>query len=158
MATAFFGHMGIEWNLLREPDEAIKKLGTWVAEFKRHRADFATGTVVHADGTDPSVRLDGMVSADRARAVYRFTQVTSSQTYPAAPVRLPGLDPEATYRVRPMDVSLDLETPGIGCGQSDLYWWNDKGVELSGGTLSAYGIRPPAINVAQAVLFEAARV
>lgn len=158
MATAFFGHMGIEWNLLREPDEAIKKLGTWVAEFKRHRADFATGTVVHADGTDPSVRLDGMVSADRARAVYRFTQVTSSQTYPAAPVRLPGLDPEATYRVRPMDVSLDLETPGIGCGQSDLYWWNDKGVELSGGTLSAYGIRPPAINVAQAVLFEATRV
>lgn len=37
MAMAFFGHMGIEWNLLKEPDEALAKLAVWVAEFKKHR-------------------------------------------------------------------------------------------------------------------------
>ena len=34
MAMAFFGHMGIEWNLLKEPDEALAKLAVWVAEFR----------------------------------------------------------------------------------------------------------------------------
>ena len=41
MAMAFFGHMGVEWNLLKESDEALNKLGEWVAEYKRHRAWFA---------------------------------------------------------------------------------------------------------------------
>lgn len=27
MAMAFFGHMGVEWNLLKESDEALNKLG-----------------------------------------------------------------------------------------------------------------------------------
>lgn len=34
MAMAFFGHMGIEWNLLKEPQEDIDKLAEWTAEFK----------------------------------------------------------------------------------------------------------------------------
>lgn len=157
MAMAFFGHMGIEWNLLQEPDAAIEKLGRWVAEYKRHRADFATGTAVHADGSDPAVRLDGVVSADRARAVYRFTQLTSSQTYPVAPVRLPGLDAATRYRIRPLQVSRDLEEPGIGSGQTALGWWNEQGTVLDGRSLSTYGIRPPSLHVAQAVLFEAVR-
>ena len=61
MAMAFFGHMGIEWNLLKEPDEALAKLAVWVAEFKKHRDWFAIDTCVHADSNDPAVRLDGMV-------------------------------------------------------------------------------------------------
>ena len=54
MAMAFFGHMGVEWNLLKEPDEALNKLGEWVAEYKRHRAWFAIDTCVHADIADPA--------------------------------------------------------------------------------------------------------
>ena len=49
MAMAFFGHMGIEWNLLKEPQEDIDKLAEWVAEFKKHREWFAVDTVVHSD-------------------------------------------------------------------------------------------------------------
>ena len=44
MAMAFFGHMGIEWNLLKEPQEDIEKLAEWVAEFKKHREWFAVDT------------------------------------------------------------------------------------------------------------------
>lgn len=85
MAMAFFGHMGVEWNLLKESDEALNKLGEWVAEYKRHRAWFAIDTCVHADIADPAVRVDGMVKPDRSAAFYRFTQLTTSQTLPAAP-------------------------------------------------------------------------
>lgn len=156
MCMAFFGHMGIEWNLLKEPQADIDKLGAWVAAFKEHRADFATGRVQHADSPDAAVRLDGVVSADGARAVYRFTQLTTSATYPAAPVRLPGLDEGAVYRVRPLPVNRDISA--YECGQSPLGWWTAEGVELSGEALMTYGLRPPALHPAQAVLIEVTRV
>ena len=162
MAMAFFGHMGIEWNLLKEPQEAVELLGEWTAEFKRHRAWFALDRCVHADTSDPAVRLDGMVKPDGSAAIYRFTQLATSQTYPAAPVRLPGLDPDAAYLVRPLPVCVDLERmdagSGVGNGQSPLGWWNEEGVVLPGAALTAYGVRPPSIHPAQAVLFCAERV
>ena len=79
MAMAFFGHLGIEWNLLKEPQSALDELGVWVDAYKRHRADFAHGTVIHGDEADPAVRVDGVVSASGERAVYRFTQLTTSR-------------------------------------------------------------------------------
>lgn len=155
---AFFGHMGIEWNLLKEPQEDLDKLAAWVRAYKEHRSMFETGTTVHADTADPAVRLDGIVSADRSHAVYRFTQLTTSQTYPAAPVDLPGLDADAVYQVKPLSVSLDLDADGIGNGQSALGWWTADGAALPAVALETYGIRPPSLHPAQAVLFEAVRV
>ena len=78
MAMAFFGHMGVEWNLRKESDEALNKLGEWVAEYKRHRAWFAIDTCVHADIADPAVRVDEQgacaLRADVARQHQRFAQ------------------------------------------------------------------------------------
>ncbi|MBT1181826.1 alpha-galactosidase [Bifidobacterium sp. CP2] len=157
MATAFFGHMGIEWNLLKEPAEALAELGEWTAEFKKHRAWFAVDACVHADTPDPAVRLDGMVKPDGSAAFYRFTQLTTGQTYPAAPVRLPGLDPDAVYRVQPLHLDLDLAALGLGNGQSTLGWWTADGVLMTGRALATYGLRPPSLHPAQAVLFTAVR-
>lgn len=158
MAMAFFGHMGVEWNLLKQSEESLKMLASWISVYKERRGDFSGGHVVHGDDADSSVRLDGVVAADGSRATYRFTQLTSSQTYPAAPVRLPGLDAQALYRVRPLGVSEDLAVAGLANGQSPLLWWRGNGIELDGGALGSYGIRPPSLNPAQAVMFEAVRV
>ncbi|PST47630.1 alpha-galactosidase [Bifidobacterium callitrichos] len=155
MATAFFGHMGIEWNLLKEPEADVAKLAEWVAEFKKHREWFAVDTCVHADATDPAVRLDGMVKPDRSAAFYRFTQLTTSQTYPAAPIRVPGLDPDGVYRIQPLWLDLDLDGLGLGNGQSPLGWWTKDGVLMTGRALETYGLRPPSLHPAQAVLFTA---
>ena len=133
MAMAFFGHMGIEWNLLKEPQEDIDKLAEWTAEFKKHREWFAVDTAVHSDAADPAVRVDGCVMPNKAAAIYRFTQLTTSQTYPAAPVKLPGLDPDAVYEVSPLDVSLDLAKQDIGNGQSPLGWWTPAGAASCAG-------------------------
>ncbi|MBW3093543.1 alpha-galactosidase [Bifidobacterium sp. 82T10] len=155
MAMAFFGHMGVEWNLLKESDADVAKLGEWIAEFKKHREWFAVDTCVHADCADPAVRVDGMVKPDRSAAFYRFTQVTTSATYPAAPIRLPGLDPDATYRIQPLWLDLDLAALGIANGQSPLGWWTEDGVLLTGRALATYGLRPPSLHPAQSVLFTA---
>lgn len=156
MATAFFGHFGIEWNLLKQPQEDIDKLALWVNEFKKHRQDFATGTVVHGDSDDSSVRLDGVVNSDGSGAVYRFTQLTTSATYPMGPVRLPGLDPDAVYRVTPLIDDQNLEW--LQAGYTQLGWWNKSGVCLTGRALDTYGIRPPALHPEQAILFEAVKL
>ncbi|KAB7788692.1 alpha-galactosidase [Bifidobacterium leontopitheci] len=158
MAMAFFGHLGVEWNLLKEPDAAAEQLAAWIAEFKRHRAWFAVDTCVHGDDPDSAVRLDGMVKPDCSAAFYRFTQLTTGQTYPAAPVRLTGLDPDAVYRVQPLALDLDLEGSGMGCGQSPLGWWTPDGVTMTGRALLTYGLRPPALHPAQSVLLTAVRV
>ncbi|KFJ04462.1 alpha-galactosidase [Bifidobacterium tsurumiense] len=158
MAMTFFGHMGIEWNLLKEPQANIDKLHTWVDAYKQYRSDFAAGTAVHADCADPSVRVDGVVSEDGSRAVYRFTQLTTSVSYPAAPVRLPGLQAQATYKIVPLSVNIDLEASGIANGQTPLGWWNESGTVLSGATLQSYGVRLPSLHPAQAVLFSVERV
>ena len=160
MAMAFFGHLGIEWNLLKEPQSALDELGVWVDTYKRHRADCAYGTVIHGDEADPAVRVDGVVSASGERAVYRFTQLTTSQTYPAAPVRLLGLDPDADYLIQPLACNIGSGEPftQIGNGQSELGWWNSQGIVMNGGALTAFGLRPPCIHPANAVLFSATRV
>jgi alpha-galactosidase len=154
MAMAFFGHMGIEWNLLKQSAQSLAELAAWVKAFKEHRADFASGLVVHGDCLDPAVQLDGVVSTDGSRVVYRFTQRTTSGTYPAAPVRLPGLDPDAVYRVRPLAVNRDLGSD-ITNAQSPSGWWNAEGIALDGRTLQTYGLHVPSLHPAQAVLFEA---
>lgn len=157
MAMAFFGHFGVEWNLLERPQGEMEKLGVWIDAYKRYRGQFTRGYVVHGDEGDRAVRLDGVVGADGTVAVYRFTQLSTSQTYPAAPVRLPGLDPDAVYRVHPLSVDSDLQDGRRSNGQSELNWWNESGVMVSGRALTSYGLRPPALNPAQAVLFVAER-
>ncbi|MCI1935911.1 MAG: alpha-galactosidase [Bifidobacteriaceae bacterium] len=155
-ATAFFGHLGVEWDLTRVGPSSLETLKEWITVHKEYRSLFSYGTVVHGDAIDAAIRLDGVVSADGNRALYRFAQVTTSQYYPAAPVHLPGLEDGALYLVRPLRINEDLTD--IGNGQSALLWWNEAGVQANGRTLRRVGIRPPQINPEQAVLFEAVRL
>ena len=150
-------HMGVEWNLLKEPDEALNKLGEWVAEYKRHRAWFAIDTCVHADIADPAVRVDGMVKPDRSAAFYRFTQLTTSQTLPAAPdSRARVLTPSGTTAYSRWSGSRSQrawswQRPVAVAG------WTKDGVLMTGRALMTYGLRPPSLHPAQSVLFTAIR-
>ena len=164
MAMAFFGHLGVEWNLLRQPQENLDLLAEWIAEFKKHREWFAIDTMLHTDSPDPAVRVDGVVKPDRSAAIYRFTQLTTSATYPAAPVRLPGLKPNANYLIQPVPVSLDVTgatSPAretITNSQSTLGWWTADGTVMSGTQLQSYGLRMPSLHPANAILFWAIEV
>lgn len=151
MAMAFFGHLGIEWDLQQQDEAALAGLAQWVEAYKQYRTMFACGTVYHADSADDAVRVDGIVAHDRSCGIFRFTQLTSSKHYPAEPIRVPGLDREDVYDVRPLPVSMDLTD--IGNGQSSLGWWTERGTTVPAAFLSDCGLRPPALNPAQAVLF-----
>ncbi|MFC0265816.1 alpha-galactosidase [Alloscardovia macacae] len=156
-AMALFGHFGIEWDLNHQPQEDLDELAQWVALYKQVRPWASQGVSVHGDIADDSVRLDGVVAADGSKALYRFAQVRTSVHYPALPVRLPGLDKDALYRVRPVDIQRELDVHHMN-GQSDLLWWTEEGIEISGAALQNFGIRPPQLHPAQAVVFVVERI
>ncbi|MCM3501354.1 alpha-galactosidase [Microbacterium sp. P26] len=148
-AVALFGHFGIEWDLttLDERDRAV--VGEWVALARRVRPLVATGRLVNVDVADPGLDVRGVVSADRDHAFFTIAQTQTLIASPAGRVRLPGLDPDRTYRVR-------LVTPGglvQEPAQSPLPWAHHD-TELTGRQLAASGIRPPVQNPQQAVVVE----
>lgn len=155
-AMTFFGHMGVEWDLLKVSQEQLDELGCWIAAYKERRELFRTGRLVHGDAFDPAIRLDGVIATDGSLAVYRFTQLASSVNYPAQTVALPGLNPEENYRVRPLEVCRSLAV--IGGGQSPLAWWEGEGAVLPGAVLVDEGLRPPVIHPAEAVVFQVERI
>ena len=154
--TSLFGHLGVEWDLNAVGQDQLDELSSWIALYKNMRPLIAEGSLVQSDTNDASVCVDGIVSADRSRGYFRFIQVATSPNYPAAPVRLPGLDPDGSYRVYPLAASRDLS--GTGNGEGPLYWWTPRGVTLSAQSLTNYGIRPPQLHPAQAVIFAAEKV
>jgi alpha-galactosidase len=153
-ATALFGHFGIEWDLTLASPAERARLAEWVAAYKRLRSLLHTGTVVRADHHDPALWLHGVVAPDRSRAVYALVQTATSVQSPPGRVRLPGLDPDALYRLAPLAPGDRPEGPtGFA-----LPWWRGDGVELPGHVLTTAGVQAPAQYPERAVLVEARRI
>jgi alpha-galactosidase len=154
--TALFGHFGIEWDIARATPEERKRLAAWIALHKELRPLLHSGTAVHADHPDPAVRLHGVVAADRSEAVFAVVATGSTELYPAGPVRLPGLDPDALYHVRPQAPGDVPEGPAER-RHAMLPWWTPEGVALRGAALAAAGVQLPALFPERLVLLRATR-
>lgn len=150
--TALFGHFGIEWDLTSADPGERARLAEWVAAYKELRPLLHTGTVVHGDHPDPALAVHGVVAADRSHALYALVQTATSVMSPAGLVRLPGLDPDIRYRVRPRRPGDRPEGPH----RSDPLWWErPEGVELTGRMLAVAGLRAPTLFPERLVLVEA---
>ena len=146
-AVALFGHFGIEWDLTTLDDAGRSEIAEWVALAKRLRPLIASGRVVHVDGTDPGIDVRGMVARDAASAAFTIVQTATSAAYPPGRIRLPGLDPVRTYRLRV------VMRDGDDAGQSALAWTR-SGAVLTGLQLAEVGVRPPVQRPQQAMVVE----
>ncbi|TDD52100.1 alpha-galactosidase [Kribbella antibiotica] len=133
--TALFGHFGIEWDIASASQEERTELAGWVALHKELRPLLHTGRVVRADRGPSDFLLHGVVAQDNSRAVYAAVQLAQSVTSAVGRVRLPGLDPQRTYRVS------RIATPGPA-SRWQLAW--TEPVELNGAALAAAGVLLPA--------------
>ena len=102
--TALFGHFGIEWDLTAATPRGTRGAGRWVALLQAtapaaaHRpASSRPTTRTRHSGCTASSHPDG-AEALFAAGHHGARSVTS----PPGRVRLPGLDPDADYRVRPV--------------------------------------------------------
>ncbi|MGO4956891.1 alpha-galactosidase [Luteococcus sp. Sow4_B9] len=130
-ATAVFGHLGVEWDLAKASDEEIGQLRAWIAWYKQNRALLNGGQLVRVDlPQQPSAFLHGVTTPERA--VFAFTLLEMPGTWNIGNIQLPGLEPDARYRVEHLGLTVgDREEP--------------TPLELTGRQLATVGLRAPAI-------------
>ena len=138
--TALFGHFGVEWDLTRADDTERAELAEWIATYKQHRDLLHRGTTVRGDHPDPALWVHGVVAANRHEALFALVAVDRSATWPPGRVRLPGLDPDRTYRVLPTGPGADLRELW-----SRQAWWA-QGCELTGRVLAEVGVQVPPLR------------
>lgn len=151
--TAFFGHFGIEWDLSTASQADRTRLAAWITAYKRFRGLLHSGRVVVGDHPDPALWVHGVVAQDGSEAVYSLTQLASSIVSVAGRVRLPGLDPQARYEVRPLPPGDDTSA----ADPSSLPWWS-TGITLKGSVLGSMGVQAPNLLPERLVLLVATRV
>ena len=76
VATALFGHFGIEWDIASASAAEQEALAEAIAFYKRVRPLLHSGQVVQADHPNPAAYLHGVVAADRAEALFAYVQLT----------------------------------------------------------------------------------
>ena len=129
-ATAVFGHLGVEWDLAKATEDELSQLGAWIAWYKANRAVLNGGELVRVDLAQPGAFLHGVVTP--AKGIFALTLLEMPATWNIGMVPLPGLDPDATYRV----TDLDLSATGRPANAPD-----DVPVELTGRQLARFGLR-----------------
>ncbi|MFY1632518.1 alpha-galactosidase [Solwaraspora sp. WMMB335] len=149
LATALFGHAGIEWDLTAATALERGYVARWIACYKRLRPLLHTGTLVRDDSPDPGRQVHGVVAADRSTGVFALVALDAPRSAVPVPLRLAGLDPDRCYTVRPLDfgpqpTAIQVTPPG---------WLRSGDVTLSGRVLAEVGLPAPLLAPAQAALF-----
>ncbi len=92
-------HMGFEMDPRELTEEEAKVLSDVTAWWKSNRDWRHTADILRLDAADPSVIAEQQLSADKARfVVFAGKAATGAQIMPR-PLRLTGLDSEATYKI-----------------------------------------------------------
>jgi alpha-galactosidase len=153
MATALFGHAGIEWDLTGCTPEELGRVRDWTALYRRLRPLLHTGTVVRSDHADLGSLLHGVVAADRRTAVFCFARLTTSPSARPGLVPLDGLDPSRRYRVQVLpEVTQWAEESAPGSGRRPPWW--GAAVELSGAALGRAGLSMPILDPGHALVLQ----
>ncbi|XUK61875.1 Alpha-galactosidase [Plantibacter sp. RU18] len=152
LATSLMGSAGFEWNIAEcTPDERAV-ITRWAALYKELRHVIHTGTAVHADVHDPALRVVGAVAQDRSEAVFTIASVATLEDSLPERVRLHGLDPDATYRVRVRD-----EIGASRHGFATPGWISAGEVVLPASVLDTIGLQIPPLWPAQALVLHVTR-
>ncbi len=138
VATALFGHFGVEADLSAMDDDERDVLAAGIALHKTHRALIHSGDLYRLDRAEGEIAF-GIVAADRGEALFSYTQVTEPRGYFPATLRLVGLDAEASYRVT-------LAWPAAGYPESPLFAMLGQGAVFSGSALMLAGVQPPRLQ------------
>ncbi|MBY8339721.1 alpha-galactosidase [Streptomyces spinosirectus] len=156
LATALFGHAGIEQDLTRCSPEELARITAWTALHRELRPLLHGGRTVRADLADEATLLHGVVAHDGAAALYCWARLATSPEGQHGRVQLPGLAPEATYLIR---VRTETGLPSFHqvAGPAWLSTALDGRLALPGSVLTVAGLPMPNLNPGQALLLELRR-
>lgn len=156
LATALFGHAGIEQDITACGDGELARITAWTALYRELRPLLHGGVTVRADLGDEATMLHGVVGHDGQAALYCWARLTTSTEAQSGRVRLPGLAADGRYEVR---VRTELGLPSLHqtSGPQWLTGALDGWVPLTGAVLAVAGLPMPTLNPEQALLIEVRR-
>jgi alpha-galactosidase len=135
VATAMFGHMGVECDLRALDARTADDLAAGIALYKAHRALIHNGDLVRLDSAAGSIAFM-VVSEDQSQALLSLTVIDEAQPVFPAPLLLNGLDRSAVYEatlVWPPRLLADFPV-------------------VSGEALACAGLQPPRLQPGTAIV------
>ncbi|MFK8031573.1 MAG: alpha-galactosidase [Gammaproteobacteria bacterium] len=136
-ATAMFGDMGVEANLLEMGDEEKTELAAAIELHKQHRRLIFSGDLVRLNRPDYENAF-GIVSANRKEALFSYTLLRSQPHSLPGRLRLAGLDENKTYTLR-------IIWPDPPTKRPESILSRLEGAKFSGASLMQAGIQLPLI-------------
>lgn len=150
VASAIFGHMGMEMDLRDESEADLATLSAGIALHKKHRGLIHEGRFIRLNSSDHT-NLVGCVDAAQSEALFSYATLNEPPHTEPAPIRFAGLDPHRQYRTR---IVWPLANPSISnpsiVDAASLY---GQGQTFSGAALMGHGIRPPLTFPDVAVIY-----
>ncbi len=156
-ATALFGHLGIEADLTRMDDNDLADIARTVEVYKRFRSLLHSGDFVRIDlghatssGDAQSAVAHAVVSDDRREALVSIAQLGTETSLVPGHVRIPGLVPDASYRIEFVPMSQGQSTgQRLGPAIEQPSWVQSSisghPVAVSGGLLQEIGLARPVL-------------
>jgi len=140
VASAIFGHMGMELDLRAESEADLEILKAGIALHKQHRELIHGGRIVRLKSTE-TTNLIGCIARDQSAALFSYAKLESELRTLPDRVMFSGLDPARQYRVRMVWPSQNpsLSTPSVVEAAKLL----EGGTTFSGAALMGHGIQPP---------------
>ncbi|GAA2140649.1 alpha-galactosidase [Glycomyces algeriensis] len=152
IATALFGHAGIEWDITSCTPSELEQLRAGINAYRRLRGLLHTGTLTHSETGDDGATATAVTNEDRSCAVVRLARHATASRALAPMLRVPGLDPNGRYRVAPVE---ELTVPR-GLDDSPPPWLA-TGLVLPGSVLAEVGVQPPLLAPGEALVLELTR-
>jgi alpha-galactosidase len=147
--TALFGHMGVEADVRAFTDSERAALKRWIGVYKDHRALIHAGRLSRQPVSDPTALAFMIAGETEALASYAQLQVRANVS--PDPLRLAGLDPDATWRVR-------MLSPAASQVASDPALVRGGAVQASGRAIARTGLPLPLLRPGSIALFHLTRV
>ncbi|WP_411107166.1 alpha-galactosidase [Vibrio vulnificus] len=151
--TALFGHMGIELDPVKEEQAEKEGFERYIKLHKMLRPLLHSGRTWRVPTDDKAHQIHAVVANDQSQAVVMIAQLAMPTNSLSGHLRVPGLDPQATYRVTVLDKPSNYDD--IVNYQPP---WTESGCELSGAWCEEVGLTMPILDAGSAMLVTFERI
>ena len=139
--TAMFAHLGLEVDPAHLAPAERERLARHIAHYKKWRDLIHSGVQHYADPDDPGITAQIIVSVDGGEAIALVARSDQPEPAVSAPVRLPGLDPAACYRLSLVE---PWPRPAARHLADEGFWRSSPSID--GATLMLSGLRLPVVH------------
>ena len=152
--TAFFGWLGIEWNLLNASPHEQDRLASVVTQYKEFRPLLHTGAAFREDHPDTNIMVHGVSAHDQSRSLVSVTRLANGPSSHVDPIHIHHLDDDTSFVVKP----LHLGTPTYAPHRKLPQWIDDGSITMTGRQLREIGVICPPLLPASSFLIQIHKV